>query len=293
MDSDYIKLKEIKPAFTGYIRESQAMIEPDLLPGEDTVHDVRVLMKKARAVSALIAPQLNPEYAEREKLALREVGRIMSSWRDILVLRKTLKSLKKDHPGIFSKLEDNEVLRGIMATPEEPTGIPEDVNSGLLKIREILGKTIYRIRFEPMNNFDPHLLLKELGETYKRVIKYYLIARNNPRKKNLHELRKKSKVFLYQLWFFRPLNPPVIRKLEKELESMTRNLGKYNDLSRLIDESGYKQEPDLNDPALNELTVIIREKQDKFLSKVWPIAYKIFAPENNLVNLLGYKILII
>jgi len=294
MDNDYIKLKDIKPAFTGYIREAQLMIETDAIPGEDIVHDVRVLMKKARAVSSLIAPQLNPEYAEREKTALREVGRIMSSWRDDLVLRKTLKRLKKDHPGAFRNLENNEKLRGLMENNHEIAGITNEVKLQIQNLKEILGKSIYRTRFEPMNNLDPHLLLKQLEESYKRVIRYYLIARNKPKQKNLHELRKKSKAFLYQLWFFRPLNPSVIRDLEKKLDAMTRNLGKYNDLARLIDETGYnKDEPEHNEPALSELTVIIRSRQDKYLSKVWPVAYKIFAPGNNLVNLLGFKLLII
>ena len=234
------------------------------------------------------------EFAEREKQALREVGRIMCSWRDTSVLRKTLKYLKKDHPDIFSKLEDNEKLTSLMKKPEPVQDTSGEIcRKDLQQIREILNKTGYRIRFEPMNNLDPQLLIKELEVTYNRVVNNYLICRNNPKQPNLHELRKRSKDFLYQLWFFRPLNPSVIKALEKKLDTMTQNLGKYNDLAQLVKTIGYKYDISANQPALDELAVIIREEQDQYLSKVWPVAYKIFCPGQKLVNVLGFKLLVI
>jgi hypothetical protein len=44
---------------------------------------------------------------------------------------------------------------------------------------------------------------------------------------------------------------------------------------------------------MDELIIIIREAQDNYLSKVWPVAYKIFCPGKKLANVLGYKILAI
>jgi hypothetical protein len=50
---DYVKLKDIKPELCGYIRDAQLMLDPGKVPGEKTVHDVRVLMKKSRASTSL------------------------------------------------------------------------------------------------------------------------------------------------------------------------------------------------------------------------------------------------
>ena len=86
-----MKLKEIKPALAGYIRESQALLKKSVIPDEKVVHDVRVLMKKARAVLKLAYPQLDKVYLDRDVAALREVGRIMCSWRETSVQIKTLK----------------------------------------------------------------------------------------------------------------------------------------------------------------------------------------------------------
>jgi len=133
-----------------------------------------------------------------------------------------------------------------------------------------------------MSTLDPRILLTELDKTYHTVTDKYLICRNNQKPENIHTLRKRAKDFLYQLYFFRPLNPGVIKSLEKRLETMTQYLGKFNDLAQLINALEYKYRGPDGNPALDELIVIIRDEQDKYLSKVWPVAYQIFWPDRNL-----------
>jgi DNA modification methylase len=74
---------------------------------------------------------------------------------------------------------------------------------------------------------------------------------------------------------------------------MTRNLGKFNDLTQLVRELDYIYPDNTNPPALNELMIKIREKQDDYLAKVWPSAYRVFCPGQKLVNILGFKLLVI
>ncbi|MCX6302757.1 MAG: CHAD domain-containing protein [Bacteroidia bacterium] len=293
MEPDYVKLKEIKPALAGYIRESQALLKRSSVPDEEAVHDIRVLMKKSRAVMRLIVSQIDKETYDREYGTFREVGRIMCSWRETSVHRKTLKDLKKRKPGIFSSLLTNEKLELLMKKPEPPAEISRETKENLEKIEELLNKAAFRIRFQSMNNLDAKKLLNELDISYNVVVDKYLTARNNPKSENLHELRKKTKDFLYQLFFFRPLNPAIVKALEKKLDSLTQNLGKCNDLNQLILTLGYKYSGNDNSPALDELVVIIRQEQDRYLSKVWPVAYKIFCPGQKLVNILGFRILMI
>jgi CHAD domain-containing protein len=293
MEPDFVKLKEIKPALAGYISESLALLNKSVVPDDNVVHDVRVLMKKARSGVRLIAEQMDTIFIDREMQALREVGRILSSWRDISVLRKALKNLKKKHPDIFSKLEDNEKINVLMKKPELIEELPVEGKKNLAQIVGILNKSVYRIRFESMGKLDPHKLIKSLEASYISVVNNYMICRNDPKPANLHELRKRAKDFHFQLWFFRPLNPSVVKALEKKLDLLTQNLGKYNDLSQLLKEIGYKYEYSANHPALDELAVIIREEQDRNLAKVWPSAHKIFCPGQKLVNVLGFKLLVI
>jgi CHAD domain-containing protein len=293
MELDYVKLKEIKPAISGYIRQAQSLLKISDVPGEKVIHDVRVLMKKSRAALKLAGPQLDTDSFNRDLIALREVGRKMSSWRETSVHRKTLKELKKENPGIFMQLHDNENITAILMKTGLIQELSPESKTALEDINDLLNKAGYRIRFITMNKIDPGLLIKELEVTYVKVVDCYLKSRFNPKAARVHEFRKKAKDFLYQLYFFRSLNPSAIRGLEKKLDMMTRNLGKYNDLTQLVRELNYDYPANDNNHALDELMVKIREKQDRYLARVWPPAYKIFCPGQNLVNILGFKLLVI
>ena len=293
MDTDYIKLKEIKPALAEYIRESLTMLRREPVPDEEVIHDVRVLMKKSRAALKLVAPQLDIAYVTKDIVALREVGRKMCSWRECSVLRKTLKELKKDYPDLFSRLAENEKINSILKKADASGLTNEDLIAESESIYSLLRKTGFRIRFQSINKIDPQLLVTELERTYKLVVDIYLNCRNNPKQDRLHEFRKRSKDFLYQLYFFRPLNPQAIKPLEKKLDTLSQLLGRFNDLSQLVKALDYEYSVNKYPPAMDELVIRIREKQDRYLSKIWPAAYKIFRPGQKLVNVIGFKLLII
>lgn len=293
MELDYVKLKEIKPAVAGYIRESQALLKRSAIPGAKEIHDIRVLMKKSRAVLKLISPQIEETYHERNITDLQEVGRMMSAWRETTVHRKILREFRKENPFLFTQLSENETLSRLLEKPGSISESEEENRSAVEQISSRLNKTSYRLRFQSLSKVEPQLLLKELEATYKRVSDIYVLCRNNPKPVSLHNFRKKSKDFLYQLTIFRPLNPPVIKLLEKRLDTLTQNLGRYNDLEQLISALGYDYKESSNLPAMNELIIKIREAQDLYIAKGWPSAYKIFCPGQKLVNLLGFKLLVI
>jgi CHAD domain-containing protein len=293
MVPDYVRLKEIKPALCGYIREARFKLDPDEIPDEIVVHDVRVLMKKSRATVRLLKSQIDEESFNREYSALREVGRIMRSWRETSVHRKLLKYLKKKYPVLFSHLIVNEKINQLLSKPESEKEPSPEMKRDIENIMGLLHKSDYRWRFRSMNNLDPHLLLKELELTFNAVTGSYLKARNYPKSINIHEFRKITKDFLYQLYFFRSLKPKVIKDLEKRLENLAQNLGKYNDHEVLIRALDYKYPSGVNNPALDELIIMIKEEQDRNLMKVWPAAYRIFRPGQRLANVLGYKVLVI
>jgi CHAD domain-containing protein len=293
MELDYVKLKEIKPAVAGYIRESQALLKRSAIPGVKEIHDIRVLMKKSRAVLKLISPQMEETYHKRNITDLQEVGRLMSAWRETTVQRKLLREFRKENPDIFTQLRENGIISQLLERPESGTVAGEENISALEQINSRLSKTSYRLRFQSLNKIDPPLLLKELESTYKRLTEIYVACRNNPKPVSLHNFRKKSKDFLYQLTIFRPLNPSEIKLLEKRLDALTQNLGRYNDLEQLVSALGYDYKDSSNLPAMNELIIKIRDAQDHYISRVWPSAYKIFCPGQKLVNLLGFRLLVI
>ena len=288
-----MKLKQLKPALAGYIRDSLILLKESGIPDDKTVHDVRVLMKKSKAVLKLVAPQMDNILQERNMDSLKEVGRLSGIWRDSSVHRKTLKEFRKESPDIFSRLSENAILTQLLKK-EEPVAEPTDeVKATLENIHSLLNKTGYRIRFQSMNMLHPQLLLKELESTYLGVSEIYLTCRNKPQPESLHKFRKVGKDFLYQLYIFRPLNPPVIKVLEKKVDTLTQNLGRYHDISEIIKVLGYNYKESENPPAMHELIIKLREAQDRYLARVWPPAYQVFCPGQKLVNVLGFKLLVI
>ncbi len=292
MPEDNFNLIDIKPVLCGYILEAQQMLDPGV-PDENVIHDVRVLMKKSRASIKLLKPQIDEDSFDREYSALREVGRIMSAWRDNSVHRKLLKDLKKRFPELFSRLKDKEkinILSGIQQIQIDPS--PE-MKKDLETIIGILHRSAFRIRFRAMNNLDQKLIRGELERTFDNVSACFLKARNYTRNINLHRFRKKVKDFLYQLSFFRSLDPKAVKNLEKRIEALGQNLGKYNDYAVLIAKLGYKYPSEENGSALDELILIIKQEQDKYLSKIWPSAFRIFRPGKKLDDLPGFKVPVI
>jgi len=293
MISDQIKIKEIKPALSGYIAESLRLLKRNQFPDEDAVHDIRVLMKKSRAVMKLISAQVDPDFYNREYGAFRDAGRILASWRENSVLRKTLKAVRKSNRELFGRLAGNPRLEEIMRKPEIPAGNDVEGKKKISKLENILRKSSYRIRFYNLNSLNVVRLLQELDKTYINLAELYLSCRNKPKPAKLHTLRKRTKDFLYQLNFFRPLNPPVIKNIEKKLDGIAQNLGKYNDITQIINTLEYQYGNPENPPELDELIAVLKGIQDQYLIKVWPVALNLFRPGQKLQSLLGFKLLII
>ncbi|MGD0582672.1 MAG: CHAD domain-containing protein [Bacteroidales bacterium] len=293
MELDYVKLKEVKPVISGYISEALFLMKRAPVPDDAAVHDIRVLMKKSRAVMKLLATHLDPGLFQKEYITFRDIGRALCSFRETSVHRKTLKGLKKMHRELFSRLTENEKIGTLLKKNDIHAEIPAGVRASLDITIDMLSRAAFRIRFLSLDNLDPRVLLQELEKSYKIVCQDYVDCRNTLKPAHLHQLRKRLKDFLYQLYFFRPLNPVIIKSLEKKIDGLSQDLGGYNDLTQLLEAIDYKISEQGKSPAMDELMIIIRNKQDVYLSKIWPVAYKIFCPGQQLLNVLGFKLLMI
>jgi len=288
--ADNVILSDIKPFLSGYLAEAQILLDPSVVPTEKVIHDVRVLMKKSRASLKLLKPLLDEVSFSREYLTFRDAGRLMAEWRENSVLRKLLKDLKKRYPDLFLNLKDNEKINTLLEKQNIISVPTKEMSADLAKIIGILRRSGFRLRFQTLEIHDQNLILKEIEKTFDTVSHCFLKARNYPKNINLHEFRKKTKDLLFQLYFFRPLDPRGIRNLEKRLEALGQNLGKYNDYAVLINTLGYRYPSGENNSAIDELIVIVKQEQDKYLLKIWPSAYRIFRPGKKLQNIPGFKV---
>ena len=278
--------KEIKALMAGYISGSLRLLGQQPLPGGAAIHDIRVMMKKHRAAVRLVRPLLSEAVYKREYLAGRETGRILASWRETDVMRKTVKALKKDNPELFLKLRDNEKIRNLLRKPYSNWAEASLQAKTVMEVADQLTRAKQRLRFIGLKEPDLHLLLGELDRSYSAAATAYLACRNKSIPRRIHEFRKKAKTFMYQLDYFRYLNPSSVKLLEKELDTMTRNLGRYNDLVQVMIMTGYTSGAQDNSDADNELAMIIRDRQDEYMMRVWPVANRLFTPGRKLQDIL-------
>ncbi len=279
--------KDVKASMTEYLSGSLTLLSGLPVPDDEAIHDVRVLMKKHRAAVRLMRQLLDETVYRREYLAGRETGQILSLWRETAVLRKTARALKKDNPELFVRLRDNEKIQSLLRKPYSTWDQAGERAKAIREVNERLKKAQYRLRFLGLNEPDMRMLLGELEKSHLTASAAYLACRNRPSARLLHEFRKKSKTFMYQLVFIRHLGPQTVKQLEKRLTAMTQNLGKYNDLAQIMSLTGYRSGAEGNSDTDNELAIVIRDRQDRYLGKVWPSAYRIFAPGKKLQDLLG------
>jgi CHAD domain-containing protein len=190
-----------------------------------------------------------------------------------------------------NELNDNEKVTRLIMKQDQP-GSADEPMPDTDKVRALLRKAGYRIRLTGMKDTDPQKLLKELEKSYSIVIGSFVSARYKTSMKKLHTLRKKTKDLLYQLYFFRPLNSSAIKQTCKQLEDIAKNLGRIHDLEQLVKALDYQYPGTSLDDDLSELVVRIRERQDKYLKKVWPAASELYMPGMKLENVLGYKVLV-
>lgn len=281
------RARDIKSSMTGFITGSLGLLEQQPVPGDEAIHDIRVMMKKHRAAIRLIRPLLDEAVCRREYLAGRETGRMLSAWRETAVLRKTAKALKKDNPDLFIRLHDNEKLQSLLRKPYTTWDEAGVQATAVSQVTDRLNNAKHRLRFMSIGDPDFRLLLTELDSNFRVAAEAYLECRNHVKPRLLHEFRKKSKTFMYQLCYFRHLNPPALKALEKKLDVITQNLGRYNDLAQIMAMTGYTYGSAANSDIADELAIVIRDRQDRCLMKVWPVAYRLFAPGKKLEDLLG------
>jgi len=279
--------KDIKSSMTCHITDSLQLLSRNPLPDSKAIHDIRVMMKKHRAAVRLVRPLLEESVYRREYLAGRETGRVLASWRETAVIRKTVKALKKENPELFLKLWDNEKIMSLLRKPYstwEEAGLQAET---VREVADQLTKANYRLRFISLREPDFHLLLGELEKNYDVAAAAYLACRNNPKPRLLHEFRKKSKTLMYQLGYFRHLNTSQVKSMEKKLDAMTQNLGRFNDLVQVMTLTESRLGAKDNSDVANELAIVIRDRQDRYLMKVWPVAYCLFTPGRKLQDLLN------
>lgn len=222
--------RAMKRALHELLGSAEAMIPQGRLPSPDNIHDLRVNMKKGRAILKLLRSIPGTGWYRRENTALRDVSALFSSSREADVMLKTIKLLKKQNPAQFSGGRE-EWLKSAATV-----FLSNDVEAAMAcaaDARERLRRAWYRICFIDLSGVGERALLDGLLDSFLNAAGVFEKARISLDISDIHELRKRIKDLLYQVGFFSRYNPVHFSTLYKCLDKIASALGKCNDIAVL------------------------------------------------------------
>jgi CHAD domain-containing protein len=269
--------RHLRRVLQSLIGESEAMIPPGSFPGPEAVHDIRVNMKRARAVLKLLKAAPVSIYYQRENTALRDISALFSQSREAVVLNKTLKQLNRKYPDIFN--EGTMAWFKSLVTHTKSNGNAR--NRKLLiasEAAERLRKAWYRTGFLSLAGVTRINLLDGLWNSFIRAESEFGKASESMSPADIHEFRKRTKDLLYQTRFFSDYNPGHFDRVYRELDSLGSLLGKCNDLSvaETLASANFQQWPDNVTEAQKVMNTIARERE-KLFTEARPVAAALFA----------------
>jgi CHAD domain-containing protein len=192
----------IRKAARKQIEDAIGQLENDPSQAQEAVHEIRVHLKKLRAVVRLIRGALGREYA-RENVCFRDVARQLSGRRDAEAATGMLGKLCD----WFRRQSDVDP-----ADADELRAAAERIASWTAGIK----------------SFDT--ISAGLEATYRRARRSMEIALDQRTPETLHEWRKQTKYHRYQVNLLEEAWPAALEPMSKVLEQLSDLLGDDHDL---------------------------------------------------------------
>ncbi|WP_035985486.1 CHAD domain-containing protein [Leptolyngbya sp. KIOST-1] len=201
-------------------------------PGQ-AVHSARKHLKKGRTVLRLVQKSIDKETYQREKNALRDLGRSLSLARDSEVYQHTLDDLL-DTYGLtldtngFARLRRSLVdlhqirLNALTDRDNPMDAIVSDLKDSRAHLNQLaLSKTGWKA------------LAKNLRQIYHQGQERYHTAYDDGDDDAFHDWRKRVKDLWHVTCLLKPMWPPVMSAFETELHHLAQDLGSGHDIAAL------------------------------------------------------------
>lgn len=198
----------------------------------ESVHVARKHVKKVRALLRLVRKRTGSKFFLSENKALRELGRQLSTVRDAQVVLAVLNGLRETATrqpelGALKTLHEQLTQSNVGAASLDLSAkAARDRASEFKRCR-------LRVKRWPLKKLIWSDLAAALARSYQRSQR--ALARYDARRTlpNLHEWRKRTKDFWYQLMMLESLLPRSLRRLATVVESLTEAQGEAHDLDLL------------------------------------------------------------
>ena len=209
-------------AFARTVRYARAVARRAGLEPEESVHEYRKSVRRARAVISLLRPALGPRTARSFERELRRAFAETGALRDADVL---LAALRLVPPGEHPERAEIEA-----ALERESGDDGAEARRALEKGSEILKPLPAALRIVLAETFSMDDLARGLARSARRVQATLGRAVETRTDADFHEWRKRVKELRYQVEMLASSGSPALRRREKRLSALAEDLGETTDL---------------------------------------------------------------
>lgn len=236
---------------------------------EDSVHQMRVTVRRLRSVLATYRPLLDTEWSEPLRAELKWLAALLGDVRDAEVLRRRLRRWAAEHgPGPTGV----DALRAALAERQAQGRarlLPELDGD---RYRELIAGLADGLRW---SEADPRkkALRKRLRRSWRRlVVAADAVGETDDteeRRRRLHEVRKKAKRVRYTAESLGGVFGKDAERLAKAAKSVQSTLGDLNDATVMIMTIGLVPEPDDAVRELFRVEEAAAEDAEERFASVW------------------------
>jgi CHAD domain-containing protein len=214
-------------AAEGITREMEQRVGVRTTPLEKRIHAARLAGKRMRALMRMAETDTASVKFDREKSEIRDAARALSEVRDIDVIMRQVKRLKKHAPiGPSQRTIERRLRRG--APPKRTVEKRIDyLLSRVAASSQHIGERVSK-------RTELHLPTT-LSETYRKLRKAVRAARDQRLLDPWHDVRKRAKDMEYQLDFLKVEDSSPVRRLKKRLTRFNRALGDFLDRTATLE----------------------------------------------------------
>jgi len=209
-------------AFARTIRYARAVARRAQEEPEESVHEYRKSVRRARAVVSLLQPAIGRKTARGFSRELRRAFAETGALRDADVLLASLRLVPGDGDHERAEIES--------ALEREGRGDGDEAARALEKGSEILKPLPAALRVVLPETFSMEDLDRGLSRSARRVHATLERATETRTDADFHEWRKRVKELRYQVEMLAASGSPALRRREKRLSALAEDLGETTDL---------------------------------------------------------------
>jgi len=215
------------------IKSAIACIKQPSTDREEDLHQVRLAIKRLRAILRLLRPLVSKTFFKRENARLRSAARRLARLRDLAVARRTLEQVTDKLASHSQNAAVQEVFEIFLAQTPASSRYDEDRESALRLAARALAQT--RRAFHALSLPDRGWKTIEPGlkKLYRQNRTWMKCASSSDKDEDFHEWRKRVKYYFYLLKMLTPIWPSRLGKTVKHLDCLQDKLGKDHDLAVL------------------------------------------------------------